>query len=62
MASDALPKPPARPKPSGRKAKKLSQKDQSERFIETARELNADERKDPFERAIRAILPRKIGP
>jgi hypothetical protein len=46
-------------KPSGKKAKKLSQKEQSERFKETARELGADENGEAFKRAIETILPAK---
>lgn len=38
-------------KPSGKKAKPLSQKEQSERFKQTARELEADESGEAFERA-----------
>lgn len=44
-------------KPSGTKAKKLSQKEQSERFIETARQLSFDESGAEFELAVRKILP-----
>lgn len=50
------------PKPSGRKAKKLSQKEQSERFMETARELDVDESGKAFERAAGAILPPRSKP
>lgn len=46
-------------KPTGKKAKELSQKEQSERFKEAARELNADESGDDFERALSAIIPQK---
>lgn len=45
-------------KPTGKKAKKLSQKEQSERFKETARELGVDESGEAFERAINVVLPR----
>lgn len=44
-------------KPPGKKAKKLSQKEQSERFKETARELGADETGKAFERAVTTVLP-----
>lgn len=43
-------------KPPGKKTKKLSQKEQSERFKETARELEADESGATFERAINQIV------
>lgn len=45
-------------KPAGKKAKKLSQKEQSERFIETARELEADENGEKFEAAISVVVKR----
>ncbi|MER9303708.1 hypothetical protein NKJ06_07270 [Mesorhizobium sp. M0293] len=49
--------------PKLKKAGKLSQKEQSERFKEAARELEADESGKDFERAIGRILPRKAyGP
>jgi hypothetical protein len=44
-------------KPSGKKAKPLSQKEQSERFKEAARLLDADETGGAFERAIKKVLP-----
>ena len=44
-------------KPSGKKAKKLSQKEQSERFTEAARELQAGEDSLLFEQALGRILP-----
>jgi hypothetical protein len=47
------------PKPSGKKAGKLSQKEQSERFKETARLLEADEGGADFNSAIDRILPEK---
>ena len=51
------------PKPTGKKAKKLTQKEQSERFIETARELGIADSDKPFTRAIDGImLPRKDRP
>lgn len=46
-------------KPSGKKAKKLSQKEQSERFIATARGIDADDSGDQFEMAVNRILPTK---
>jgi hypothetical protein len=46
-------------KPSGKKGKKLSQKEQSERFKETARKLDADESGKPFEKAIKGLLPER---
>jgi hypothetical protein len=45
------------PKPSGKKAGKLSQKEQSERFKEAARELEADESGEAFNSAVAKILP-----
>lgn len=61
MASSEPPKLPAKPKPSGRKSRKLSQKEQSGRFIETARELGTDESGDAFDHAVEVMLkpPRK---
>jgi hypothetical protein len=44
------------PKPTGKKAKKLTQKEQSERFIEAAREIEVDESDEAFDRALRRIL------
>ena len=46
-------------KPTGKKAKKLSQKEQSERFIETARELDSDESGKAFESALDRLITRK---
>lgn len=43
-------------KPPGKKVGKLSQKEQSERFKQTARELNVDETGEDFERALRRVL------
>ena len=49
-------------KPTGKKANPLSQKEQSERFKETARELEADESGEAFERSVSAILnPKRSG-
>ncbi len=45
-------------KPSGKKAKKLSQKEQSERFIETVRELGIEESDERFELVAQSILSR----
>lgn len=56
-------KPPAKSgepptkKPSGKKAKPLSQREQSERFKETARELGVDESGRDFERVVEKLLP-----
>lgn len=48
------------PKPTGKKAKKLSQKEQSERFIETARELGADAKETDFGAVVEKIVkPRR---
>ena len=43
-------------KPPGKKTRKLSQKEQYERFNLDARELEADESGDAFERAIGKIV------
>lgn len=49
-------------KPPGKKAAKLSQKEQSERFKETARQLDVDESGEAFERAVRGVIrPRRVG-
>lgn len=45
-------------KPSGKKKKTLSQKEQSGRFIETARTLEADESGEAFERALEHLVSR----
>jgi hypothetical protein len=39
------------------KRKKLTQKEQSERFRETARKLDCDESEDALERAFKKIVP-----
>lgn len=44
-------------KTPGKKAKRLSQKEQSERFKETARELASQESGEAFARALDKILP-----
>ena len=49
-------RPKAKPK---RKKPKNTDKEQSERFIETARILEADENADKFERAFKKIIPEK---
>ena len=44
-----------------KKAKpKLTDKEQSERFKQTARELGVDESGKPFEKAIRRIVPKSL--
>lgn len=43
-------------KPPGKKTGKLSQKEQSERFKEAARELEADESGASFDKAIGGLL------
>lgn len=62
MASDKPSKSDAqlRPKPSGkRKGRKLSQKEQSERFVETARMLGTTENRQAFEKAVSVIVPKR---
>lgn len=44
------------PKPSGKRTKKLSEKEQSERFKEAAREIGADEGGQAFKEAICRLL------
>lgn len=56
MASNEHQKAQAKLKPSGKKTEKLSQKEQSERFKEAARELEAEEDGRAFERAIGTVL------
>ena len=46
-------------KPTGKKAKSLSQKEQSARFIETAKELGADKTGEAFEKVLEVITPPK---
>lgn len=48
-------------KPPGKKAKKLSQKEQSERFKEAARQLEADQSGDAFKAALDKLLPARKG-
>ncbi|HMI97821.1 MAG TPA: hypothetical protein VK479_15005 [Micropepsaceae bacterium] len=48
----------AKPKP---KSQKGTDKEQSERFKKTARELGADESGGVFERAIKKIVSKKIS-
>lgn len=43
-------------KPSGKKKIEISQKEQSERFKRAARELDADESGDAFDRAVGRVL------
>jgi hypothetical protein len=54
MAKAGAPKK-AKPKP------KLSDKEQSERFKKTARELGVDESGEPFEKAVSKIIPTPKG-
>ena len=57
MASGDPPDTNPKPSPLGRrKGRKISQKEQSERFIETARELEADETGGAFNRAIDKLV------
>ena len=58
MASGDRPDTSQKPKPSGKKAKRLSQKEQSERFIEAARELEVDETGAAFARAMENLTPK----
>jgi hypothetical protein len=51
------PKPKASPKP-----KDKPDKEQSARFIETARELEVDESGGAFERSLDRVLPRPRNP
>lgn len=46
-------------RPSGTKAKQLSQDEQSERFIKAARSLTSDESGGKFRGAMESILPEK---
>jgi hypothetical protein len=59
MASGDRPNTAPRPKPSGKKAKPLSQKEQSERFKEAARELEVDESGEDFERIVSRLLKQR---
>jgi hypothetical protein len=52
----------ARKKPPGKKAKKLSQAEQSERFKQAAQELEADDTGNAFDQALKSILPSKGRP
>lgn len=55
MASGDSPSTAPKRKPPGKKAAKLSQKEQSERFMETARELGVDETGEQFKKALERI-------
>jgi len=46
-------------KPSGKKTKALSQEEQSERFKETARELEADESGEGFENLLQKVIEKR---
>lgn len=47
-------------KPTGKKAEKLSQEEQSERFKDTARKLESDETGEEFESAFgKLVSPKK---
>lgn len=52
-------KPKAGNKGAKTKAPKESQKEQSERFIETARKLESDESGKTFAKAFRVIVPKR---
>lgn len=54
-------KKPRAKKPKAGSSKKMTQKEQSERFKETARQLDVDESGEAFERAVDKILPTKPG-
>ena len=43
-----------------KKPPKKGEKPQSQRFIETAKELGADETGEMFEKAIEKVLPKKV--
>jgi len=55
MASGDRPDTDQKPKKPSRK---LTQKEQSERFIATARELEADESGTAFDAAVAVVLPK----
>ena len=55
-------KPKARGSGAKKKAPKESQKEQSERFIKTARDMGASEDKLEFERAFAKIINRRRTP
>lgn len=59
MASGDRPDTGQKPKKPSRK---LSQKEQSERFIATARELEVNESGDAFEKAVGVVLPQMRKP
>ena len=59
--SSPLKKPPAKKKAKAGSSKKMTQKEQSERFIETARELGADESGDAFEGLAKRILAKDVS-
>jgi hypothetical protein len=50
-------KPEPKPKPQ----KKMTAKEQSERFIQTARDIHADETGGEFEAALKKVVPPKHG-
>ena len=58
-AGNRMASPKRKPKP--KQEKDASEKPQSERFKETARKLEADKSGNLFERALRAIVPPRLG-
>lgn len=46
-------------KPPGKKLRPLSQEEQSERFKETARNLQADESREEFERIVTVLVTKR---
>jgi hypothetical protein len=59
--SSPLKKPQAKKAKAG-SSKKMTQREQSERFEETARNLGADESGEAFESAINSLLTRRKRP
>jgi hypothetical protein len=53
-------KPKARDPKAKHPKRKISQKEQSERFIDTARRIGVDESGERFERAFGKIVPPKV--
>lgn len=45
-------------KPTGKKAKELSQDEQSERFLATAKSLGVDETGKMFEKTVSVVMPK----
>ena len=60
MAKPSRPSTAAKARTGSRKAQATEDKDQSARFIDAARELEADETGTKFEAALKIVVPPKM--